>query len=190
MATAAHVKTARTKGAQAGFDEMIESFVRVTNNGKNGLEPVRDALAEVRKVGGYVKSTDTWKKPEKALEWYCARFEVEPTAPKQKRTRKASASTTPDMGAIVAQAVAAALAAAGVASDTDENDEDENDEPEVVTEKPSKYAPSASTADDPATNGRLWKLNQEGLLQILDADEAGDPITNAEAHEALAEVLS
>ena len=52
------------------------------------------------------------------------------------------------------------------------------------------YTPS--NPDDAATNGRLWKLNQLGLLQIVDLDEADEDeiITNLEAHEALQEALS
>lgn len=52
------------------------------------------------------------------------------------------------------------------------------------------YAPSSANdgtgrgANDPATNGRLWKLNSLGAFT-----ENGKPITNAQAHKLIEQLL-
>lgn len=209
----AHIKTAEKEGLLAGFDEWHEGMERVTKNGTAGLEPVRDLLSQVRKVGRYRKTTGDFAKPEKALQFYCnhyAQYNLDelPEVVKPKRTRaKAAASAapaaTPDL-----QGIIEALSALGIEipGATDEDDEDDtgveveatpsNKRRASRTRKESKtaqreqnYEPSNPDAD--ATQGRLWKLNQLGLLQIVDLDDADEDlkITNGEAHEAIAEAL-
>lgn len=206
----AHVKIALKEGAQAGFEHYIESIERVTNGGTGGLPPVQEALAEIRKVGGFKKRTGEFSKPEKALKFYCAKYGIDPDAvpAKAKRTgttRKAAsgvpAPSAPDTGpnAGVADKLRKLLAAGididdalemiGMVAGDAEVEDDDDTEVAVSAKENDPFAPSERIADEPATNGRLWKLNSLGLLRIADDDE-GDPITNIEAHEVIASILS
>lgn len=208
----AHVKIARKQGTQAGFDAWHEGMDQVTKGGTAGLEPVRDLLAQVRKVGRYRKTTGDFAKPEKALAFYCnhyAKYNLdelpEVITPKKRNTRtKAQPTPEPqvDQTTLLALAEALGIEIPGVADeDDDEDDEDTGVQVEApvskrrsrreakTAQREQNYEPSNPDAD--ATQGRLWKLNQLGLLQIVDFEDADEDqkITNGEAHEAIAEAL-
>lgn len=136
-----------------------------------------------------------------------------------KRTRKSASKPKAQEAVNPQEALLALLANAGIdlsvltgdTEDTGVEAFEDEDEPETTPTRTSRtratrtkargskrsarseapdYTPS--NPDEAATNGRLWKLNQLGLLQIVDLDEADEDlkITNLEAHEVLQEALS
>lgn len=135
----AHIVTAEQNGLQAGFDAWHERSMAVTQNGKGGLEPVRDLLRRVHRAGGWTNKEGAFRNPEGALQYYCNYFgkkyagfadlPVVKTATKPRVTHKAPAtveahvdsteptqvaSTGTDIPALVASLVAQGVDAATI----------------------------------------------------------------------------
>jgi hypothetical protein len=147
MKLAAHIKEARKRGTQAGFNTWYDYLVQVTNDGQNGLPQVQDMLAEVRKAGKYSKRAGEFRNPEKALAWYCNHYANElgdtptvvesKTRTKRSTTRKAqaapaAATTEPQIDSNILAQLAQALGLNLDATATTDEDDDEDDDTETI----------------------------------------------------------
>lgn len=196
MALAKHITIAREDGPKAGFNAWIEMMER------SGLPQVQERLAEVRAQGN--------KKAQ--FEYYCNVYgnkifqgqsrnatttEVEPEAAGQD-----------DLFALFTQFMQRVGGTQPSVADEDDLDDDDVDaiiaahggtQARATTRSSGARTRSAATThpDDPylprnpqddATSGRLWRLNELGLLTIR--ERAGKHITNGDAHAILKAKLS
>jgi hypothetical protein len=195
-----HVKIAREQGAKAGFKAYREFLKR------SGIDRVQERYQEMLDQGD-VPAQYAWYCKE-----YADQINPAKPATGRRTTRGTTAAATPATPAGVSPDLLAQFAAfltsqgAGVAEVEEEETEEDIDEALEGLDEPttkrgpgrppgSKNKPKAQPATEGvdtyapknpevnATNGRLWKLNELGLLGILDVP--ADPITNGEAHEIL-----
>jgi hypothetical protein len=192
---AKHIEVAKTQGAKEGFK------MWKTNLKRSGIPQVQARYDELLSQGDV----------EAQFRYYCAeygdKFGLTTTPKRSSGTTKATAAApTADL---FAQFQAFLAAQTGDTEDAEEIDEDDEDaildaldEPVAVASttttragKPTTRRAAAPNADpfaprDPAahaTNGRLWKLNELGLLRI--AKNPGTAITNGDAHAVLKALL-
>jgi len=190
---AKHIEVARTQGAKEGFKMWKKNLKR------SGIPQVQDRLAELESQGDIAAQ----------FRYYCAEYGDQFGLTKEpKRSSGTKSAATPAPTADLFEQFQAFLAAqAGDTEDVEDDVEDEDeildslDEPVAATTRKTTrtsrssgrtasastdaYAPKEPNAH--ATNGRLWKLNELGLLRI--AKNPGDAITNGEAHAVLKALL-
>lgn len=190
---AKHVKIAREQGAKAGYKAYLEFLKR------SGIPAVQDRYQEMLSQGDVPAQ----------FAWYCKEYadqigkpKAAPAAIVGKRTGRVTPAPAAGVNPDLLAAFAAFMKSQGAVDEVEEEDEVDIDaelegvedivpsrgpgRPKGSKNKPKEevvdqYAPKDPTAN--ATNGRLWKLNELGLIAIL--DEPVDPITNGEAHEVL-----
>lgn len=187
---AKHIEVAKTQGAKAGFKMWKMNLKR------SGIPAVQERLAELEAQGDVAAQ----------FRYYCAEYGDQfGLTPKPKRSSgstsktQATPASTNDLFAAFQEFLAQQAGA------TEDEPEDEIDEDAILDEieepvaaaKPKRTTRASGTASaDPyaprepkahATNGRLWKLNELGLLRI--AKSPGDAITNGDAHAVLKALL-
>lgn len=189
---AKHLEIARTEGPKAGFNAWITQMER------SGLPQVQERLAEVRSQGN--------KKAQ--FEYYCNVYGNKIFGGSTRNAGTTEVKPEPvavgdDVQALFAQFLAAIGGAPATGATEDEDDLDDDDVEAIIAEhggmqtrtttrSSGARTRSNATNDDPfaprnpqddATSGRLWRLNELGLLQIR--NKPGAHITNGQAHEIL-----
>lgn len=193
----AHVETAIAEGVEAGFDEWLDTMRRVTKNGKAGLVPVRAELeAIVRKGRVSLKKLNADNANEKQIAYYCNKYGLDipdegDDEPLASRKAPAATSGTEDLF----EAFQAFLASRG---GTEDDDEPKPTPRKSRVTRSTSRKPKAGVQitngtahaliaeamgneagyeprdpDAPATQGKLWKLNDLGLIaEALARDSA------------------
>lgn len=189
---AAHVKIAREDGPKAGFNAWKEQMRR------SGLPQVKARLAEVEAQGN--------KKAQ--FDYYCAQYGKQIFGTGNNPAPVTATPATPSAGDLFAQFQAFLESQGGTPATTDEDDSLDDVDEETIAQQYTRSsggttkrstARSTTSADpaeafkprDPdaiATSGRLWRLNEAGLLKVV--NKAGTPVTNGQAHEILKSILS
>lgn len=198
---AKHIEIAKAQGAKEGFKMWKKNLKR------SGIPQVQDRYAELLSQGDV----------QAQFRYYCAQYgdKIGLTTGRasQGRTTTPATTETPanatdlfaQFQAFIASQAGNATADADLDDDLDEEyDEDAelDDIEEPLTTATQGTGTSRATRRaaapnaDPfaprepnahATNGRLWKLNELGLLRVT--KKAGDSITNGEAHAILKALL-
>lgn len=193
---AKHIELAKSEGAKAGFKMWKMNLKR------SGIPQVQDRYAELLAQGDV----------QAQFRYYCAQYGdqfglTKKATRSQGRTSTKAAEPTPTNDLFAQfQAFLESQQGTVVEDEVDELDDEEIDEDaeldeieepiQAITTKRTtrkaagtsgdSYAPKEPKAH--ATNGRLWKLNELGLLRV--AKSPGDSITNGQAHNILKGVLS
>lgn len=190
---AKHIEIAREDGPKAGFTAWITQMER------SGLPQVQERLAEVKAQGN--------RKAQ--FEYYCNVYgsKIFGTSAQKPEPVAEVASQDDLFNAFKAfmGRVAGGTQTPAVAEDDSLDDVDESAYGATTsttrstrrTRSNANTARAAASTDDPykprnpedlATAGRLWRLNEAGLLRIV--NKPVEPLTNGQAHEILKDILA